>query len=212
VTEIISRQTRTPSTLKWLLNERAAIAGEVEKATARTRVFDLKIAAHQARVDALNSEALPFRDTLAQRQATLAAMDTAISICCQEVNAAAAGTVHAWAGRYGKWGGMRAFVLKTIQDAAPLPVRSPEVLRNLVAHFCIIVATPCDRAALRRSLKSTFQHLKNRGLIEPLHDRTSPAAPGIWRLKQPTTLADLAEKAAAMPEASADGLLSESQG
>lgn len=201
----ISGQTRTPPALKWMLNERAAVAGEVSKADAQLQALEPKIAALERQLATIQASSRAAASRLAARQLTLAGLDASITLMYQEVRPDAAGVVNAWANRYGKRGGLQAFVLKAIQEAAPFPVNSKDMLLKVVAHFGISIVTPYDRRALRRSLKNTFCQLHRKGLIEPLHNRASTCAPGVWRWTQPTTLAGLTAKAAAVREAAADG-------
>jgi len=102
--------TRTPPDLKWLLNERAALAGEIEKASLRhatlvhtqarleKQLAGVMTAIERARVDKKRS------------QASLDALDATMGLVNIQVNPCAAGTVMAWAGKYGMRGGLRDYI------------------------------------------------------------------------------------------------------
>lgn len=74
MTDIAPRFRRTPALLKWLLNERAMVAGELHR--------------RQGQIEALIAEVASYSEKLA-------ALDTAIAIADSRVNASALGCIRA---------------------------------------------------------------------------------------------------------------------
>lgn len=185
----ISGRTRTPPDLKWLLNERAAIAGRIQK---------LEKVLHGLH---------KMEQSLSECRGTLDALDTAIGLAYQGVRPDAAGTVNAWAGKYGQLGALTEFVVQLLREAAPAPVNARDVAFKVAEHFEIQLLCSADQLALRVSVKNTFKRLYQSGKVVPLHSRARLGGnqPGIWRWKQPIpTLSDLAAKAQRMAQAAAE--------
>lgn len=195
-----SGQTRTPPHLKWLLNERAALAGEVNKATLRSQALAAKLDALQVSLTNLHLKVQSVSAVKAERQATLAALDTAIGLACQDVRPDAAGVVNAMAGKYGQRGGLIGFVAGTLRDVAPSPLSGRQLISLVAWHFHIALTVPQDRRSLKVSVKSAITYLSKRGLVCPAHSGDG-TKPGLWCWKQPDTLADLAARAAGIETA-----------
>jgi hypothetical protein len=189
--------------LKWLLSERAAIAGQINKAVVRSQALRTKLASLQIALERTIQNIQATSNFQVERQATLEALDTTIGIAYREVRSDAAGVVNAWAGKYGQRGGLKAFVEQALKDASPAPVNVRHLTTRVASHFQIGVATTVDRLALGKSVKSVMSVLAEQGLVYPLHSRQGNQ-PGIWCWKQPATLADLAVRAAAIAKAAAD--------
>ena len=168
-----------------MLNERAAVAGQANKAAIQLQAFNSKIATLQRQLAMAQTNSLGAVSRLTAATATLGGLDTSIALMYQEVRPDAAGVVNAWSNKYGRRGGLKAFLTQALKDAAPLPVSTPRMLLAVVAHFGISVANPYDRGVLQRSVKGTLQQIHSKGLIEPLHNRTKSNTPGIWRWVQP---------------------------
>jgi hypothetical protein len=200
----ISGQTRTPPALKWMLNERAAVAGRLSKAATRLQSLNSTVVDLQRRLETAQAKASAEVTNMAGHQGTLDALDASMSMMYQQARPDAGGTVNAWAGDYGKRGGLEAFVLGKIKNAAPTSVSSCDIRLEVAAYFNISATNFYDKRCLRRSVIGVLTRLGRKGLIEPSCARTKANAPGFWRLKQPTTLADLAAKAAAMRGATVD--------
>jgi hypothetical protein len=200
----ISSQARTPPDLKWLLNERAALAGEVTKATIRSRTLAVKLEALQQQVSRLVLTAQAARRTRDSRQVVLDALDVAIGLSYESVRPDAAGVVNGWAGRYGKRGALKQFVVQALQEAAPDAVNIRDLLNQISLHFQISAQVPADRRSLKSSVTSTVSNLFKEGKVEPMHSRTGGSGPGLWRWKAPTTLSALAAKAKALSHAAAE--------
>lgn len=185
------QRTRTPPDVKWLLNERAALAGEVSKA----EVTQVGLLAKQARLtqQLAKVQFLLERSQCAQSraQASIDALDVTMSLAHSRVEPTAGGVVDAWAGKYGKRGGLGEFIAQSLREAAPEPLTTT-VLMNLAARqFDITFPLAKDRRSFNKSVNSSLTWLLKRGLAEALHDRQE-GSHGIWRWKvQAPTLDEL---------------------
>lgn len=173
-------RTRTPPDIKWLLNERAALAGEHARAVAK----QVALKAKQARLERQLSTVLQQieRAGIAAKraQASLDALDATMGLLNPRLVPTAAGMVDAWAGKYGKRGALGAFVEEALRQAAPEPLTTTVLINLASRQFGIAFALPKDRRNFRKSVSSALSALLKRGLIEPLHSRTE-GSHGVWR-------------------------------
>jgi hypothetical protein len=188
-------RTRTPPDIKWLLNERAALAGVVDKAEATLAGLRAK----QARLEhqLTKVQLLMERAQCAQSraQASVEALDATMALACARLEPTSAGVVDAWAGKYGKRGALGAFVEQALRAAAPEPL-TMSVLMNLAARqFGLTFPLAKDRRNFNKSVSSSLRGLNLRGLIEPLHDREF-GSHGLWRWKPAPSLDELRVRAA----------------
>jgi hypothetical protein len=203
VTSFPVHRTRTPPDLKWLLNERAAIAGEIRKTYLHQKALAPRLAALQLKMDGVTALMQQCADVRKSHQATLAALDATIGLAYSQVDPSVGGVVLAWDGKYGKRGALKQFVSQTLRVAAPTPVSTRQLINQAILHFQLSLPLPSSRVSLKKSIKTALYRLVQGRLVEPLHG-TSSGTPGIWRWKQPATLADLVVRAAAIAKAAAD--------
>jgi hypothetical protein len=166
-------QTKTPPELKWLLVERATLAGNIV-ALEKSRVhLKEEIARFQARVDAL---------------------DTTMRCIERSINVQAAGTIHGHKPQYGKRGALREFIIAMLKDASPDSASTTGIAYALAAHFKLDFASKADlRSFVQGNVKRALLRLKEQGLVEALHGKGGPQQVGIWRWKDSLpTLAELA--------------------
>lgn len=146
-------RTRTPTDLKWLLNERAAIAGDIAALTVRQKTQVTKRERMALQLERAKSAHDATARHLNSKQATLAALDASLALAYKDVEPSAAGIVHAWAGRYGKRGALTAFLLEKIRDAAPATMTTTLLIDLAIRHFGLITELmPTDRAKFRRTV------------------------------------------------------------
>lgn len=197
---------QTPSLLKWLLVERATLAGDIERSNEREAFLrqELEEAQEcQARlareVEVLQARAAQQLPILAAQQTRLAALDsTIVAAYDNQVAPGAAGTVRAFAVEYRQRGRLKALLVDMLRDAAPDSLDTLTILQRVIDHFGLSFATRAERQAFKaNALKRQLLKLKGEGLVESLHN--GKAAPvGIWRWKDSTpTLADLMAQMAA---------------
>ena len=177
-------RTRTPPDVKWLLNERAALAGVVEKAVVKQAGLRAKQLRLEHQLEKVLFELERSRTAQARAQASVDALDATMGLVCARLEPTAGGIVAAWAGRYGKRGALGAFVEQALRAAAPEPLTT-SVLMNLAARqFGITFPLAKDRRNFNKSVSSSLRGLHLRGLVEPLHDRQL-GSHGLWRWKAP---------------------------
>ena len=193
------QRTRTPPDVKWLLNERAALAGEVAKADST----QLGLLAKQARLEhQLAAVAvLLARSRVAQgrAQASMDALGVTIALAHARVEPSAGGVVAAWAGKYGKRGGLGEFIAQTLREAAPAPLTTSVLMDLAAREFQLTFALAKDRRSFNKSVNSSLSWLLKRGKAEPLHMRQL-GTHGSWRwtAQMPTLDALRAPSAEAM--------------
>ena len=110
---------RTPPDLKWLLNERASIDGAIEAQQDRRNGLGLKLAKLRHQLEIVQRDHDRSTVTISRFTANREALDAAIAMAYEQANPESAGTVRAWAGRYGERGALTAFVRASLQAAAP---------------------------------------------------------------------------------------------
>lgn len=161
---------RTPPDLKWLLNERAAMAGRIQKAQTQRKFFDDKIAAAEQKYQAVVSKyaepSTKIQEELSRYADVLDALDKTIKLTYQQVRCDAAGVVTPWAGRYGERGALTRFVQQALQDAAPNPISMKALIDASILTFELVLPTPGDRRTLKYSVRSSLETLHSRGLAE----------------------------------------------
>lgn len=182
MSDSISGRTRTPPDLKWLLNERAAMAGALEEATVRKQHLTEK---------------------LVRLQKTLEDLDTTIGLLYPQVQTDVAGVVHAWAGKYGKRGALTESIKQALQDTHPASINVPMLRYCMAQKFGLSVVTYADNESLRSSIKNGLGRLVKAGHAEYIRNPAGGNAPGAWRWKPPTSFADIAAKAQRMANAKA---------
>ena len=156
---------RTPPFLKWLLNERAAITGDI------ARLVDLETALALKR-DAVSKKLLTAELKLAEAidkrmkvQVSLDALTRTIEMEYAQANPAAAGVVKARAGKYGAEGSLRTYVTSMIQNAPPGGISTTQLVSSCAQHFKIALWTTAERKGLRFSVKSCIFALRKRGHV-----------------------------------------------
>jgi hypothetical protein len=197
---------QTPPLLKWLLVERATLAGDIERSKEREaslrreleRAQELQ--AHFAQqVELLQSRTALLPLVLADRKKRLAALDSSIATAYQNrVAPDAAGTVRAFAVEYRTRGSLKALLLKMLQDAAPGSLDTLTIVQRAIDHFGLSFATKAERNAFRgNTVRCQLLKFKEEGLVDALHSGKSGQV-GVWRWKDSTpTLADLMAQMAA---------------
>jgi hypothetical protein len=165
-------RTRTRSEVKWLANELAATAGELER-------IDEELARLRAR-----------RRHLQSVHAALAAVAGLVAV--PELPGVVPGvrTHEAWGGR----GNLRNYFRAVLKAAYPGAVDTLALTNGAAQHFGLSFSTSMDRNRFRRvNVTKTLRKLVGRGEVERLHDPVAaPNSVGAWRWKvDAPTLADL---------------------
>ena len=157
--------TKTPPTEKWLLNERAVIAGELQ---------------------AIDTEL----DRLTARKAYLhnlmASIDEVYCLVSPVVLPAQALVVHGHT-RYGGRGNCINWVRDVLCAAYPSALNTAALTLAAEEAFGLVHATPAQRGKFRNnSLRTALRTLLAQGEAERLHDyRGVPHRAGVWRWVPP---------------------------
>ena len=182
---------KTPSTLKWLAEKRARVAGALEP--------------QERLLQQVESEVVKLR-------ADLAALDQALGLFDSSVDAAGIESIAAWAGNYGRRGSLLEFLASVVEASAPHPVSTHELLDRSMEHFGLVFETKALRIRWKRnSLLRALKHLGEKGKLAPIPRAHGPQA-GTWQWVQPkaVTLAEL-RAASALVEAAAANELADAE-
>ncbi len=192
---------RTPPDLKWLLNERAALAGAQERSRERLEFFNRRLARVEAVAQRLQRMAAAEEQEARARAELLASFDTTISLAHPAADPQAAGVVRAWAGRYGERGGLKSYLMERLQTQScsqnglgePAAGQSMTALIDAVIQdFELYIATPAERISLRMSVRTSLRNLRSDGLAECEMGTDHHGKPlTFWRWRRETSLDQL---------------------
>ena len=157
--------TRTPPTEKWLLNERAVIAGELQAIDAELE----RLTARKAYLHNL-----------------LASIDEVYCLVSPVVLPVPALVVHGHT-RYGGRGNCIKWVREVLQEAYPSALDTAALTLAAEEAFGLVHATPAQRGKFRNnSLRTALRTLLAQGMAERLHDyKGVPHRAGVWRWVPP---------------------------
>jgi len=177
-------RTRTPPTEKWLLNERAALIGKLEKQAQRIQAQQAKVNAIEVRLAQARTALEQAHKVLHDTQVQQDALDLAIGQANSNVCPDAAGKVQAWAGKYGSRGALREFVAKLLQDVAPQPLTTGAIMSAAQLHFQLVFENTDERTTFRYTIRKYLRQMRdNDATIECLHQRRLGEVQGVWRWK-----------------------------
>ena len=166
-------RTRTPSAIKWLLNERAALAGKAQR---------------------LEAELQRIQQELFAVQKKLAALDTTLELLDKSVATDAVGTVNAWAGKYGARGAVKACVLSHLQAAGNAGINVSTLALQAAAALGVELPTKKDFSAFRRdTVHAVLKRAKANDLVEILLATRGGHTPQVWRWKGSNAMHSLAQ-------------------
>ena len=166
-------RTRTPSAIKWLLNERAALAGKAQRLEAELQRVQRELPAVQEK---------------------LAALDITLELLDKSVATDAAGTVNAWAGKYGARGAVKACVLSHLQAAGKSGIDVSTLALQAATALGVDLPTKKDFSLFRRdTVHAVLKRAKADGLTEVLVAARGGHTPQVWRWRGPHAAPSLAE-------------------
>lgn len=174
---LMTSRSRTPPDLKWVLNELAAVNGEVARVEQALGRF-------QAR-----------REHLAKTQAALQRVATELAGAAGASFDLSVNTHERWTGR----GKLRNCLRQALKDAYPAGLSTSVLTDHVALVFGIELPNAAERKRLMdNSVRSALTSMRRRGEVEPLHDFKGMASrSGIWRLyRAETSLDELRAKAA----------------
>ncbi|WP_148262983.1 hypothetical protein [Alicycliphilus denitrificans] len=127
--------------------------------------------------------------------ARISALDQTMALFSPALNPAAAGTVHAHAGKYGSFGGLTAFIREQLQSAGESGVDTLTLMDRAALHFDIDLHPPGARKRFRDTITWSLRHLQRNRLVEVARDSRGGRRPKVWRAVDEPTLQDLIAQA-----------------
>lgn len=185
-------RTRTPPDLKWLLNERAALAGKAEKTLRRIGGLKVKVAALESPLAIAKATLAGALRVRQETLSTLQALDATIELAHRNVRPDAAGTVCAWSGKYGKRGALKGFIAQALRETSPRALTTVSVVAAAAQYFGLPLETVAERLSFRDTIRQCLRRLRDvEGTVESLHERRLGAPAALWRWKAALTFTDL---------------------
>jgi hypothetical protein len=174
--------------LKWLLNERAALAGRVATLNHSTGLLKEQVLCAQRRVDFLAGKVSDAEDRLRDADGSLHALDVVLETSFPTVSQIAGGVVRAWAGKYGQRGGLKAHILSVLRKAAPGIVPTGLLAKVAISHFGLQLTSDKEKVAFRRQVRNILRGEPK--LVEELGKQNLRGAVG-WRWRAAPSLTEL---------------------
>ncbi|MGH6639164.1 MAG: hypothetical protein ACREBY_11270 [Polaromonas sp.] len=162
--------TRTPPHFKWLLNERAMLAGEAQR---------------------INRQIQALQGLLPPLTEKLLALDSAMALFDARVRPDAAGVVLAH-DKYGERGALIKRVEFEIRAAGASGVDTLTLANRIAVYFGFAFETKKEFTKFcQDTVGSTVRDLKNKGSIEALFASRGGHVPSVWRAKKALSVLDL---------------------
>jgi hypothetical protein len=182
-------RTRTPPELKWLLVERATLAGDLVSLKTRQSFLE-------AEID--------------QVQSTLQALDTTIRLTEARARPDAAGVVRRHQPKYGRRGALKAFVVEALQGE-PAGLTTRDVALAAAAHFGLPFVSEADFLIyLNNTVRAQLNKLVEEGMVSTARAGGPGTMRWTWKRGLPT-FAELALLAGATPASSSRGAVDGNQ-
>lgn len=179
--------TRAPSDLKFLLNERAAIAGALESAERNRKVLEAGIRRDEARLAARRAQMGAMRQASLLHARELGAIDLVLGTTHPNVDANCVGSVNGWSTPIRRRGALKALVFRLLQAAAPDSVPTLALVGPAAAAFGWPLTTPEERDAAARIVRRVLQKARDAGLVMPVHGRArGVTGRWVWRSSTPS--------------------------
>lgn len=188
-------RTRTPPAIKWLLNERAALAGAQQSTMEAIPRLQRQVALAQASLARAEHELAVAERALELSSNKVQALDSTLAQINSGVDPCAGGAVKAWQGRYGERGALTQFLLELLKQNTPVPMALAVIVDQVELHFGIPHAEPKSRQRLRFSIRTCLRQLQTKtGEVEPFRP-TQSHPPGYWVYKELASMDKLRELA-----------------
>ena len=141
---------KTPSTLKWLAEKRARVAGDL------------------AHMEGILAEV---QTRLARLSGELATLDGTLAIYDSSIEAPAIESIHPWQNRYGKRGDFKVALAAVLRERAPDALSTEALALAMMVQFDLCFELEKTRLNWRKnSLLSELRRLMRAGLIKCLHN------------------------------------------
>lgn len=197
---------RIPTKLKQLAERKARLSGELNTCNIMAQPLTHEITKLKARLETaqvLLAASVAKKDRLLIE---LAEIDLEIINFNPNVNPASIESIKAWKGKYGKRGGLKAFVYQALKSRSPSFVSTSDLSKMAIIEFSLVF----ESAKIRKnwyddSLRGALAALLKDGLVEKgaLQISSLSGTIGNWRLKQESqpTLAELSARSDAIAAA-----------
>lgn len=188
---------RTPSHIKWLLNERAMLQGKCQRLTDRLHAHRKLVAAAQATLDEASANLLACQQAHDRAQSQVHALTTSIESFAPELNLDAVAPVNAWAGKYGQRGELTDFLKDELKSRFPEAVSLQELCGAARKTLGLIHQTPQERESFRYSVRAILRRQRSAGLVESLPTTSTAPRASLWKWRgEATTFGQLREQEA----------------
>ncbi|UOB05131.1 hypothetical protein [[Acidovorax] ebreus] len=188
-------RTRTPPAIKWLLNERAALAGAQQSTQDAIPRLQHQVELALANLARAEHELAVAERALELGSKKLQALDSTLAQVNSAVDPHAGGVIKAWQGKYGERGALTKLLLELLQSAAPSPMALHQIVDHVELHFGIQHPEPKSRQRLRFSIRTCLRQLQTKtGEVEPFRP-TQSHPPGYWVYKELASMDKLRELA-----------------
>ncbi|WP_040039011.1 hypothetical protein [Noviherbaspirillum autotrophicum] len=183
-------RTVTPPDVKWLINEAAALAGELER-------IDREISDLAARRERELATLARQREKVRRaRDACLATLELSTTPMATEVSLP---VVHAHR-PYDRRGGLLAFLRDAITQAAPAAVNTELLARMAIEHMGLQILSPKEYSRFKHNtIGRALRKFEQDGFVERILTRSAGVSRfSVWRLKPDIpTLVELKGRAGA---------------
>ncbi len=144
-----------------------------------------EVARREKVAQALQAECEPLR-------VRIRALDETMAMFAPNLNPAAAGVVHAFAGKYGKFGGLTAFLLEQIRLAGPSGVDGKSLAERAAVRFTVQFEGRASTKSFKDTVRWSLRYLQDRDQVEVLNDNELRGRqPKVWRAVQGTSFQEL---------------------
>lgn len=158
-----TRRTRTPSDLKFMLNDRAVLCGLLQSGSRDCRALQSELVKLQDRTRTLQAQIAAIDSQKEKWRAEIADIDEVLQASHPGCKPDAAGAVTARAGKYGRHGELKAFIHSMLQ-ASPAGVRVRSLVEAAAACFHLTLPTTDARARMRRVISKQLHRPMDAGL------------------------------------------------
>lgn len=127
----------TPTELRFLLTERAAVAGSLARIPKDCLLLQAELSKHEARAAQVRYRLAAMHSGELKQQTELEALDLVLKHFYPSVDPESVGAVSGWAGKYGRRGELKAFIRATVEAAYPAGVPTQKLLEAIVTRFTL---------------------------------------------------------------------------
>lgn len=170
---------RSPSELRFLLNERAALAGSVARINQDLPSLESLALKLEVRALKTRNEITVAQRSLGAFQAEIAALDLVLEQGYPEVEPSCGGTVLPWAGKYGRRGELKAFIHAAVRDAYQFGLPTGALMKAIISRFALSTNRE-EFIRLRHVVTKQLSLAKAAGLMRSRSGRKPGSSVWFW--------------------------------